>query len=75
MANIVEALNEAKLGDVKTTAQVQQTLQRAASITIELKARVGAMEVTHEQVESMAERAQWTSEEAIQEAKTLQIVQ
>ena len=56
-------------------AQVQQTLQRAASVTSDLEARVGATKVSQEQGKTMAEHAQWTSEQVIQEAKTLQATQ
>ena len=45
LTSMVEALHQAKIGDVKTMAQVQQTLQKVTSVTRELEARVGATEV------------------------------
>ena len=68
LASTIEALCQANLGEVETMAQVQQTLQRAASVTNDLEARVGATEVSQEQAKSIAERMQWMSEQAIQEA-------
>ena len=50
-------------------------MQRVASVTSDLEARVGSTEVSQEQAKTMAECVQWTSEQAIQEAKTLQVTQ
>ena len=75
LASTIEALCQANLGEDETMAQVQQKLQKAASVTSDLEARVGATEVLQEQIKTMAERMQWTSEQVIQEAKTLQATQ
>ena len=52
-----EALRQAKLGEVETMAQVQQTLQRAVYVTSDLEARVSATKVLQEQAKTMAEHA------------------
>ena len=57
LASTMEALRQAKLGEVETIAQVEQTLERGTSVTSDLEARVGTTEVLQEQAKTIPERA------------------
>ena len=60
---------------MESSAQVQETLHRTASVASDLEVRLGATSVAQEQSHITAERAQMFSEKAMRETQMLQIAQ
>ena len=75
LASTVQALRQAKQEEQQTSVQVQETLQRTASVASELEMRIGEQSVLQEQSRMMAERAQQIGEQALQETRRLQATQ
>ena len=71
LASTVEALQQAKQGEMETTSQVQETLWQTASVVSELEVRIGEQSVAQEQSRATAKRAQKISEQAMKETKEL----
>ena len=67
------ALKQAQQGEAESSAQVQDTLRRTASVASDLEARLGAASVVQEQSRITAEQAQRMSQQAIAETQSLQI--
>ena len=63
----------AQQGEVASSAQVQETLRRTASVVSNLEAKLGATSVAQEQSRVTTERAQMTSEKAMRELQMLQL--
>ena len=75
LASTVQALRQAKQEEQQTSVQVQETLQRTASVASELETRIGEQSVLQEQSRMTAERAQQIGEQALQETRRLQATQ
>ena len=67
LVNTVEALKQTQQGEVASSAQIQETLCRTASVASDLKAKLGAASVAQEQSRVTIERAQIMSEKAMRE--------
>ena len=75
MASLSRGLEEmrvAQAGELETTAQVKETLQRTMSASSLLEARLGQAESAQLQMRSTAEQAKTASEQAISQAQRLQ---
>ena len=55
---MVAVLKQAQRGEVESSAQVQATLERTASVASDLEARLGAASMVQEQSRITAEQAQ-----------------
>ena len=71
----MEALRRARAGDVKTTAQVQATLQRTLSASSSLEMRLGQTEEQQARARAAAEEARRASEQALSQAAILRAEQ
>ena len=71
LASTVEALKQAQQGEAESSAQVQATLQRTASVASDLEARIGAASMVQEQSRMTAEQAQRMSQQALEETQSL----
>ena len=75
LASGVEQLHCARAGDVETTAQIQQTLQRTLSASSSLEMNVGQAKQSQAQVRAVADEARMASERALQGVAQLQMEQ
>ena len=75
LGSTVEALKQAQQREAESSAQVQATLQRIASVASDLEARLGMASVVQEQSRITAEQAQRMSQKAIEETQSLQLAQ
>ena len=72
LASDIESLRRKQAGDVETTAQLQQTLQRTLSASSSLEMRVGQTEQQQSQTVTTAVEAKRASEEALSQTSRLQ---
>ena len=72
LATSIEELRRTYAGEVETTSQIQQSLQRSLSVSSELESRVGQTEQTQTQVVATAVEAKRASEEALMQTSRLQ---
>ena len=72
---MVKALKQVQHGEVESSTQVQETLQRTALVASDLKVRLGATSAAQEQSRVTIEGVQIVSEKAMRETQMLQVSQ